>query len=431
MKKNIHLLYVPLLLLMMLLVQCQPAEVVDAGEPDLAYQEAREALSEGNDAALIAAQRALRKAQQADDKLYQAKAWYLIGYIYGNQNNHKEAYYATQNSNTLFTTVEDWAGVARCEVSLSTLYYEVGSLDKAEARLAKAEALLANEGVDNDLRVYVLKGYAELLTARGQTEEALAKTLAYYPLLKDTDDVATEITTLHALALLHDDLGRLEESESYFKQALALFESRKPATIANYEVGILRNYGLLLLDMNRPEEALRCMQLAHRKSFGMKDLGMQIRAINTLASRYMQTDNKQRALTILRGVEGITKRSESAQEDVATAYGLMGKICLQLMRNEEASVYFDKQEQLLKEIANRPEKSKQFEARQAVFEAEQRIEHERSASMDSRYENYLRLALMTLALLCLFTLGNALWYNFRLRRLKTSLQELAGQQSNR
>jgi CHAT domain-containing protein len=186
-----------------------------------------------------------------------------LGTLYSSGNKSAQAIEVLNEALKLYADNQDARGQASVKNNLAQQANREGNTPRAIELLNEALALRETE---NDIpgRLNVLAGLAQLADAEGEPEQALhsyEKQLKAWKEIPDSDLLPNDrikiAAVLNDLAAQNDKLGKWDEAQSYYAQALASYESDNPLRAAT-----LDNQGELYVAMGNLTAAEDCYQRA-------------------------------------------------------------------------------------------------------------------------------------------------------------------------
>lgn len=141
-----------------------------------------------------------------------------------------EAEAVAGRASSLLAGEADAPVVGRTCLALAGTLDDLGDLGRAESlyrRAGEIYAALPTGGADDNLRIQCARGLAANLRRQGRSREAdpiLCAALALSEQLLGPSDVDT-LATMAGLGLLWEGLGRLDEAEELYRQALVRAEA--------------------------------------------------------------------------------------------------------------------------------------------------------------------------------------------------------------
>jgi len=188
---------------------------------------------------------------------YTMKGIQALGFVYWKQSKFKEAL-------VLFHEMEDHLGrnAALCE-NIGHTYSSLGDLEKAEQYFRDALKFLDAEGGNN--QGGTLLGLALVRDRMNKHESALPIAIQAYEFYKRQAEGAPASLQAKAgvsVAKILIKLGRSPEAESYFKEAVYMFDitcGKTSPLVASARM----EYGSLLWDLDRREEAQKQLLTAY------------------------------------------------------------------------------------------------------------------------------------------------------------------------
>ncbi|MFI5236885.1 MAG: tetratricopeptide repeat protein [Ignavibacteriales bacterium] len=144
-----------------------------------------------------------------------ADTYLMISKIHWSQANWEDCSYFISEAMRVFKSVEDKAGIAKCENMLGTLYGEKGEFDEAKVHLEKALELVGNK--ENLLsRAMILTNLGIICTVKNNYEKAIW----YY---KEAQEEFNMLKDVRRLSRVYHNLGMLYTRMKNYDAALDEF----------------------------------------------------------------------------------------------------------------------------------------------------------------------------------------------------------------
>ncbi|MFZ0546309.1 MAG: CHAT domain-containing tetratricopeptide repeat protein, partial [Candidatus Promineifilaceae bacterium] len=252
-----------------------------------------------------------------------AKVQYQLAYLdLFDRNNYKEAEDIFLQARRTFVRGQMPLWVGLCDHALGQVYLESGSLSKANHRLEQAKTVLADFDITGALGdvLFDRAKYARLVGDHPSSVKQLREAMKCY------DQVGAP--TMSVLATMH--LGSTYREWGFYQLALHYLEQAQEQLVEMNQPGRLAECHMRLahvwLQLNRPEEANACLELALRYYEAVHRPAYLITVFGRQAEVAMLTENNDRAIGYLEQALELAHQHDLSLQ-IAIAQRLLGE-CL-------------------------------------------------------------------------------------------------------
>lgn len=177
----------------------------------------------------LAATAAYRALTTATDPAVAADAFFRLGRVSWRQGRYPSALSAFESARALALRTEDRDLVARVDNGIGAVHYARG--DYADARRAYASA--SDTTTDPVMRGKIIMNLGVIANIEGRLDDALEQYEHAFALLETLGDSSSAMLALHNRGMVEADLGRWDEADASFREALArATEAQLPEMIA-------------------------------------------------------------------------------------------------------------------------------------------------------------------------------------------------------
>ena len=257
---------------------------------------------------------------------------------------------------------------------LGELRYFLGDLDGAIAEDRRALALSRQLG-DRVEEAQAASNLGLPLHLRGRYDEAA--TYFDRALALGQPDPDKRALTLLNRGHLHRNLGEMDQARERFSEALPLFRKAKDR---NYEAVTLNALGILALDAERPDEALKPLQ----DSLALRPPGTRGQAVTlaTLGAAYRQLGRPAEALQAYGEALPIFLRFNESREQ-ALCLGNLARLEADTGHDPAALDHFDRALGLLRTLADPPDLAWALEGKAQMLRRRGDLESARELMLES------------------------------------------------
>ncbi len=239
--------------------------------------------------ALEYAEKALELAKESGNELIQERVHHQLGNMFVSSGQLEEAEKHLTIGMELQKKNYDLYGLTISYISLGRLYYEKGELEKAETLLKDALPHVSKIGnSSSEARIY--NDLANVYYTRGELKKAQELYERVLKIYKKDEEKAAVCSNLGIL--LHE-LGEFEESISYLRRALSVFEKKgNPRLLALVYYNISQVY----LDAGQVELARDCLEKAFALRREISDSRSRFYIYLGYSDFFARTGNAEKAL---------------------------------------------------------------------------------------------------------------------------------------
>ncbi|GAB5417293.1 MAG: hypothetical protein Crog4KO_28750 [Crocinitomicaceae bacterium] len=282
---------------------------------------------------------ATQAGKLADDLNFvkgKARSLYAKGAYHIEQANFKKGAESLKNAIALYTSIENFKEVAKCENGLGVLFYYKGDYEQSIKHYEESLRLKLKLGInDNKALIYNI---GNLYSVTGEHEKALLnfeKALKMNRKLKDQKGI---LNCLNSIGSLYYAQGNYPLALKYFKESLEV------AKKANDAIGKFQSYlntGNVYRMQNLNDKALSFYQ----KALSIKNAHHNVRNItavkNNIAGIYSNVGDYKAAIVEFKESIALSEGIDDAV-NLMTAINGLGFVYLEMNKQAKAKSYFQK-----------------------------------------------------------------------------------------
>ena len=242
------------------------------------------------------------------------------------------------------------AAAANSLLNLGRFHYELSRLDRAQACLTQALAILPDldEAARQDLEPRITMGLGMVGWRLGDYAQALQRYLAALSLYRAADDAQGTSTVLNNLGMVYGVLGEYEHALEVYRQALALYEAHGEA---DGHALALNNIAMVYLQADDFERALQNGCEALEMARELENRAVQVHALDTVGAAYLGLEQLQEALGHFQAGVRLARELGNRHDELAALIHV-GQALMQQGKSSQAEGVLQKALGLAQELAD-------------------------------------------------------------------------------
>lgn len=292
----------------------------EAEKVSILNEQALEHLYEEPEKAKSLANEALRLSQSTDLKGDIAYSYNILGLIYDNQGNYKEAINYYIQSLKIREEIEDKQAIGVSLNNIGQFYYAQGNDILALNYLQKA--LQYAQNTEDELSTgYIYNNLGLIYDNDSNYEEASKYYKKAIVVFEKMEDYEGKATTLHNISWLYYAENKIDSALYYVNEALAIDIQNK------YQEGVAANYnliGTLYKQQGNYQEAIASFNQGLEESKKIGAFPMMAKAHEGMAKAYAENKDFDKALIHLEAYKMLNDSifNESSFQDISTTQAL-------------------------------------------------------------------------------------------------------------